>query len=48
MTVKIEVDKIRDRLLRSGGGHFARPHETPEALHGFRHPLANRYAHGIG
>jgi hypothetical protein len=35
MTVKIEVDEVLDRLLRSGRGHLAGPHETPESLHDF-------------
>ena len=29
----MEVDQILNRLPGSGGGHLARPHETPEALH---------------
>jgi hypothetical protein len=35
MTVKIKVDEILERLLRSGSGHFARPDETPETLRYF-------------
>ena len=35
MTMEIEVDQILNHLPGSDEGHFARPHETPEALHDF-------------
>lgn len=33
--MKIQIDQILDRPPGSGGRHFARPHEAPEALNYF-------------